>query len=90
MVKFGNYPDVSKTTSGLLQNKPSNKMVKSPTSVLKNAQYAYVKSSGYGKASTPTKPSTDVESFQSKMFLWQNKEKSPDIKKQQKGIVCIF
>ncbi|XP_072264694.1 centrosomal protein of 162 kDa isoform X2 [Pyxicephalus adspersus] len=90
IVKYGNDPVVNKTTSNLLPHKNANKTVKSPTSVLKkgqNAHYAYVKSSGYGKTSTPTKPSTAADSFQPKTFLWQKKEKSPTIKKQQKAIL---
>ncbi|KAM5165178.1 centrosomal protein of 162 kDa [Mantella aurantiaca] len=90
VVKYGNYPVVSKTTTDMLLNKQADKIVKSPTSVLKkgqNAQYAYVKSSGYGKTSTPTKSSSAADSFQSKTFLWQKKEKSPTLRNQQKGIL---
>ncbi|XP_018412129.1 PREDICTED: centrosomal protein of 162 kDa [Nanorana parkeri] len=89
VVNYGNYPVQNKTTSGLLYNKHSNKTVKSPTSVLKkgqNAQYAFVKSSGYGKTSTATKPSSAPESFQSKTYVWHKKEKSP-IRKQQRDLL---
>ncbi|XP_073482990.1 centrosomal protein of 162 kDa [Aquarana catesbeiana] len=89
VVKYGKYSITSKATSGQLQSKHSSKIVKNPSPVLKkgqNAQYSYVKSSGYGKTSTPTKSFTTADPLQSNSYLWQKKETSPTVK-QQKGIL---
>ncbi|KAM9316616.1 centrosomal protein of 162 kDa [Gastrophryne carolinensis] len=78
---------VSKTISRLAPNKHANKTVKSPPSVLKkspNAQYSYVKSSGYGRNSISVKSHSADEHFYPKENL---EKKLPPNKKQKNGIL---
>ncbi|XP_075058817.1 centrosomal protein of 162 kDa isoform X2 [Mixophyes fleayi] len=90
VTKYGNDPVVSTSTSlGLLHSKLSNKAVKSPTSLLKkgqNTQYAYVKSSGYGKPITQIKESSTADKLPSKDCYMETKGRSP-IDQKQKGIL---
>ncbi|XP_068137681.1 centrosomal protein of 162 kDa isoform X2 [Hyperolius riggenbachi] len=68
----------------------TNKMVKSPTSVLKkgqNAHYAHVKSSGYGKISISTKPPTAIDSFHSTEFHMEKKAKLKANRNLQKEVL---
>ncbi|XP_063772987.1 centrosomal protein of 162 kDa isoform X2 [Pseudophryne corroboree] len=88
--KHGNDLDLSaSTSSGLLHNKLSNKTDRSPTSLLRksqNTQYAYVKSSGYGKARAQMKQSSIADISTLKETLIETKGKSPADKKH-KGIL---
>ncbi|KAM4041422.1 centrosomal protein of 162 kDa isoform 2-T2 [Anomaloglossus baeobatrachus] len=84
--RHGSYPGVNTAASGLMHNKYSNKMVKSPPSYLKRGQnqhFSHVKSSGYGKVSIQIKRSSNDDNLKSKELQMDMKWKSPTAKKSK-------
>ncbi|XP_069830803.1 centrosomal protein of 162 kDa isoform X2 [Dendropsophus ebraccatus] len=81
--KHGIFPAGSTASSGLIQRKQVNNMVKSPLRKGQNTHYSYVKSSGYGKVSLQMKQASTGDSVKSKELLTDMKWKSPSDQKRQ-------